>query len=109
MCRYSEMGVYKGTITGKLISRQTGVGTLSEGPLYFIIPTDKYKMWDEIIIRKTVMLWMKDPVLDGLVGENISITGEITETKDTITMDYTEVNHNGKIIPAINNHEKKII
>ena len=102
------MGIYKGTISGKLISRQTGVGTLSEGPIYYIIPDDEYKIWNEILIRKTVMLWMKDPVLNDLVGEIISISGEITEVKETITMDYSEVNHNGKIFPASTKSEKVI-
>ena len=94
------MGIYQGTITGKLISRQTAVGSRSEGPVYFLIPSDEYQKWEEIPIRKRIMRWMKDPVLHDLVGETISITGEIIETRDTITMEFTELTYNGKTIPA---------
>ena len=94
------MGIYNETITGKLISRLTAVGTKSEGPLYYILPNDEYEKWGEISVRKAVMLWMKDEVLERFIGETVSITGEIMETKDTITIDYSGVIHNGKTIPA---------
>jgi hypothetical protein len=94
------MGIYQGEITGTLISRQSGVGTLSEGPVYFICPTDQYAKWGEIQIWTKVMRWMKDPVLHGLIGEEITLKGEITETKDTITLEYTGVLYKGKLIPA---------
>ena len=94
------MGIYKGEITGKLISRQSGVGTLSEGPVYLICPTDKYEKWGEITIWTKVMRWMKDPVLHELIGEELTIRGEITETRDTITIEYTGVIHRGELIPA---------
>ena len=97
------MGIYQGEITGKLISRQSGVGTLSEGPVYIICPTDKYAKWKEIQIWTKVMRWMKDPVLHELIGEEVTIKGEITETKDTITIEYTGVIHKGKEMPA---HQK---
>ena len=92
------MGVRKGTITGKLIARLSAVGTRSEGPIYFILPTGEYAKWKEIPVRKKVMRWMKDRVLHDLVGEVISVNGEIIETKNTITIDYNEIVHNGKII-----------
>jgi len=94
------MGIYQGEITGKLISRQSGIGTKSEGPEYFICPTDKYEKWGEILIWTNVMLWMKDPVLHELVDEEITVQGEIIETKDTISLQYTGVIHKGKQIPA---------
>ena len=94
------MGIYHGEITGKLISRQSGVGTLSEGPVYFICPTDKYAKWVEIQIWTKVMRWMKDPVLHELIGEQVTIQGEITETRTTITIEYTGVIHKEKFIPA---------
>ncbi|MCE7747969.1 MAG: hypothetical protein GPJ51_06205 [Candidatus Heimdallarchaeota archaeon] len=100
------MGIYQGEITGKLISRQSAVGTKSEGPDYFICPSDKYDKWGEIHIGTNVMMWMKDPVLHELIGEQITVKGEIIETKDTITMDYTGVIYKGKLIPAYENDEQ---
>ena len=102
------MGIIKGTITGKLISRVDAEGTLSEGPKYFFLPTGEFKKWGEIPVRKKTMRWMKDHILHDLVGEIITINGEIIETKDTITMDYDDVVHNGKIIPALTQNSKKI-
>ena len=103
------MGVIKGTMTGKLISRVSAAGTLSEGPIYFLIPTGEYAKWGEIPVRKKTMRWMKDRILHDLVGEIITINGEIIETKDTITIDYDEVVHNGRIIPALAQNSKKIL
>ena len=103
------MGIIKGTITGKLISRVDAVGTKSEGPKYFLLPTGEFKKWREIPVRKKTMRWMKDRILHDLVGEIITINGEIIETKDTITIDYDEVVHNGKIIPALTQNSKKIL
>ncbi len=103
------MGVIKGKITGKLISRLTAVGTKSEGPIYFLLPMGEFKKWQEIPVRKKSMRWMKDRILHDLVGEIITINGEIIETKDTITIDYDEVVHNGKIIPALTQNSKKIL
>ena len=103
------MGIYQGEITGKLISRHSGVGTLSEGPVYFICPTDEYAKWGEIQIWTKVMRWMKDPVLHELIGEEIIIKGEITETKDTITLEYTGVIHKGKEISAYQESGKVVL
>ena len=94
------MGIYQGEITGKLISKQSGEGTLSEGPVYYIQPSDKYAKWGEIQIWTKVMRWMKDPVLHELIGEEVTVLGEIIETKDTITLEYTGVIHKGNEIPA---------
>jgi len=101
------LGVIKGIITGKLISRLSAIGTKSEGPIYFILPTGEYSKWKEILVRKKEMRWMKDPILHDLVGEIISIKGEIIETKDSITIDYDEVIHNGIAIPALPQNNKK--
>lgn len=103
------MGIFKGAITGKLISRVDAVGTRSEGPIYFLLPTGEFKKWREIRVGKRTMRWMKDPILHDLVGEIITINGEIIETKDTITIDYDEVVHNGKIIPSLPRHGKKVL
>ena len=103
------MGIFKGAITGKLISRIDAAGTLSEGPIYFILPTGEFKKWREIHVGKKTMRWMKDPVLHDLIGEIITINGEIIETKNTITIDYDEVVHNGKTIPALPQKEEKVL
>jgi hypothetical protein len=103
------LGFRKGTITGKLISRLSAIGTKSEGPIYFILPTGEYAKWKEISVGTKVMRWMKDPILHDLVGETISINGEIIETKDTITIDYDEVVHNGTVIPAIKQNSEKVL
>jgi len=75
-------------IKGKLISKIKGEGTLSEGPNYYIQPIDEYKnRWDEVIVRKKVHLWENDPLLHDFVGKKVKISGEIIETKSTITVD----------------------
>ena len=69
------MGIFKGSINGKLLSRLAGEGTLSEGPIYFIIPSGDFAKWKEIEVRKNSELWMKDPVLDDFVGKKITVKG----------------------------------
>ena len=61
------MGIIKGSITGKLISRIDAVGTKSEGPKYFLLPMGEFKKWGEIPVRKKTMRWMKDRILHDLV------------------------------------------
>ena len=79
-------------IKGILKTYQRGVGSLSEGPEYWIVPIDDYKnRWEEIIVRKKGMMWQKDPVLHPLIGKTVLIRGDIIETKSTITVDYVEV------------------
>ena len=85
------MGFYTSTVSGKLNSRQRGVGTLSEGPEYFLIPAGKYAHWGEILIRKKVRSWQSDPSLHPFVNLQVEIKAEITETKDTITIDYITI------------------
>ena len=76
-------------ITGILYAKTTGVGTLSEGPKYFIKPLDDYaNRWSEIIVRKKTHLWENDPVLHKFIDKKVLILGEIIETKSTITVDY---------------------
>jgi hypothetical protein len=103
------MGIYNGKIKGILRLRQTAIGTRSEGPAYFINPIDEYKKWNEIPIRKCVLRWMKDPVLDNLIDKEIVIEGEITETKDTISIEYTQVFFEEKCIPAHKKSGKVVI
>ena len=103
------MGIYNGEITGKLISRKAWVGTRSEGPKYYLLPTDEYEKWKEIPVRKKILRWMNDPVLHELIGEIVTIRGEIIETKDTITMEPSEVVHNDKVIPASKKSGKVVI
>ena len=85
------MGIYKDSITGKIISNEQGVGTLSAGPEYHLIAVGKYAHWGKITLRKKSMLWQPDPVLHNFIGKRVEIYAEIIETKDTITVDYIEV------------------
>ena len=78
------MGIYNGSITGKLVSRQDCVGSLSKGPVYYLIPTDEYKKWGEIPIRKRILRWMKEPVLHELIGEIVKSLTKSTKKPVTI-------------------------
>ena len=79
-------------IKGILISKIIGEGTLSKGPKYYIQPIDEYKSrWDEIIVRKNVNLWKKDLLLHNFIGKKVKISGEIIETKSTITVDPIKI------------------
>ena len=76
-------------ITGILYAKTAGVGTLSEGPKYFIKPLDDYaNRWSKILVRKKTELWEKDPILHKFIDKKVLIQGEIIETKSTITVDY---------------------
>jgi len=76
-------------ITGILYAKTAGVGTLSEGPKYFIEPLDDYaNRWSEILVRKKGHLWENDPTLHKFLDKKVLILGEIIETKSTITVDY---------------------
>ena len=86
------MGMKKGTIRGKLFTKLEAKGSMSEGPSYWLKPTDEYgEKWEEILIRKKTMLWQDDPALHPFVAKQVSVEGEIIETKDTITMDYDKI------------------
>ena len=86
-----QTGIYNGTLYGKLISKTVGKDSLSEGPEYFLIPTGQYSTWKEILVRKKVHMWQNDPELHPHLNENVSIMGEIIQTKDRITMDYSGI------------------
>lgn len=76
-------------ITGILSAKIVGVGTLSEGPKYFIKPLDDYaNRWSEILVRKKSHLWQNDQILHKFIDQKVLILGEIIETKNTITVDY---------------------
>ncbi|MHA1917647.1 MAG: hypothetical protein ACTSUV_04970 [Candidatus Ranarchaeia archaeon] len=85
------MPIYNGTLRGKIISKVKGKGTKSEGPEYYLIPEGEYAKWGELLLRKKVMMWQKDPVLHDFVGSNVKIIAEIIETQDTISVDYIKV------------------
>jgi len=79
-------------IRGILFARIEGKGSRSEGPTYFIKPLDDYKnRWSEILVRKQTHLWEKDPELHEFLDKKVLITGDIIETKSTITVDYLKV------------------
>jgi len=83
----------KGTITGHLSVEIERVGTRSEGPEYYIEPSDDYgKRWDKIHIRKQTHRWQEDPNLQNLVNKEVVIIADIIETRTSITIDYLEVN-----------------
>ncbi len=94
------MGIYKGKIKGIIGTCQSAEGTLSEGPIYFLKPTDHFKKWNEISIRTRVMRWMQDPLLDKFIKKEVILEGEIIETKDTISIDYTGVNYQDQYFPV---------
>jgi len=76
-------------ISGILYAETAGVGTLSEGPKYFIKPLDDYaSRWSKVLVRKKTHLWQNDPVLHKHIDKKVLILGEIIETKSTITVDY---------------------
>jgi len=82
----------KGKIVGVLIEKLVGEDTLSAGPEYYLQPLDEYKnRWDEILVRKKTNMWQKDPALHKFLNKKVEILGEVTETIDTITIDYIEV------------------
>jgi hypothetical protein len=94
------MGIYHGKISGKLIIKMENMGSRSEGPCYFIVPTDDYAKWGEIRIPKPVHRWRSDPILEKYIDQILTVIGEITETKDTITIDYKELEVDGQRVPA---------
>jgi len=76
-------------ITGILSAEIVGVGTLSEGPKYYLQPLDDYaNRWSKILVRKKSHLWENDPVLHKYINKKVLILGDIIETKSTITVDY---------------------
>jgi len=82
----------KDDVTGILISKVVGRDSRSEGPEYWIQPTDSYKeRWEEILVRKQTKMWQPDPALHDFVGKKVVIHGEVIETKTTITIDYRTI------------------
>ncbi len=81
-----------GEIRGILFAMIQGKGTRSEGPTYFIKPLDDYKnRWTEVLVRKKTHMWEKDPELHKFLDKKVLITGDIIETKSTITVDYFKI------------------
>jgi hypothetical protein len=53
---------------------------------------DEYKnKWSKILVRKKTHMWEKDPELHKFLDKKVLITGDIIETKKTITVDYIDV------------------
>ena len=81
-----------GFIEGKLITKKKGVGSKSEGVVYYILPIDQYSgRWDEILVRKKTHLWQNDLQLHPFVGKVVKIKGDIIETRSSITVDCVEI------------------
>lgn len=67
---------------GILISKKDRIGSLSEGPEYYIIldqPNDFGQK--ELFIRKEGHLWEEDPVLHKYLGTKVLLKGEPIFTK----------------------------
>ncbi|MFX1344016.1 MAG: hypothetical protein ACFFAI_02830 [Promethearchaeota archaeon] len=81
-----------GEIRGILFAIIEGIGTRSEGPTYYIKPLDDYKdRWSKILVRKKTQMWEMDPELHKFLDKKVLITGDIIETRATITVDYFKV------------------
>ena len=81
-----------GEIRGILYAEIERKGSRSEGPIYFIKPLDDYKnRWNQVLVRKKTPIWEKDPELHQFLDKKVLITGDIIETKNTITVDYIHV------------------
>ena len=81
-----------GFIEGKLITKKKGVGSKSEGVVYYILPFDQYnERWTEILVRKKTHLWQNDMQLHPFVGKVVKIKGDIIETRSSITVDCIEI------------------
>ena len=79
-------------IRGILFAITVGKGSRSEGPKYFIKPLDDYKnRSSEILVRKKTHMWENDPELHKYLDKEVLISGDIIETKSTITIDYSNV------------------
>ncbi|TET74297.1 MAG: hypothetical protein E3J43_10065 [Candidatus Heimdallarchaeota archaeon] len=82
----------KGTITGHLSVEIERVGTRSEGPEYYIKPTDDYRdRWEIIHVRKQTHRWEEDSNLQNCMNKEVEILADIIETRTSITLDYFEV------------------
>ena len=82
----------KGTITGLLSVKMERVGSKSEGPEYYIQPTDDYRnSWEIIHVRKQTHRWQEDPILQQFINKEVEILADIIETRTSITIDYFEV------------------
>ncbi|MFX1279533.1 MAG: hypothetical protein ACFFA3_08960 [Promethearchaeota archaeon] len=83
-------------IRGILFAIIEGKGTRSKGPTYFIKPVDDYKnRWNKVLVRKKTQMWEEDPELHKFLDKKVVITGEIIETKNTITVDYFDLKQLG--------------
>ena len=81
-----------GEIRGILIATTVGKGSRSEGSKYFIKPLDDYKnRWSEILVRKKTHMWENDLELHKFLDKEVLITGDIIETKSSITVDYMKI------------------
>ncbi len=73
-----ELKEYK----GKLIAHQSNVGTLSEGPDYYLELFEPNEFGQtELFIRKEGHLWEQDPKLHPFIGKKVVIIGEPIITK----------------------------
>lgn len=70
------------TYIGTIISKKSNVGTLSEGPDYYLKLEEPNEFGQiELFIRKEAQLWQEDPQLQPYVGKKVRLKGEPIYTK----------------------------
>ena len=70
------------TYIGTIISKKSNVGTLSEGPDYYLKLEEPNEFGQiELFIRKEAQLWQEDPQLQPYVGKKVKLKGEPIYTK----------------------------
>ena len=72
------------TFHGYLFSKLTAIGSKSEGPQYYLQQPD----YHELVVRKQVQLWQKDPRLHPHLDSKVVIEGNLTSTGIV----YTSIN-----------------
>jgi hypothetical protein len=72
------------TFHGYLFSKLTAIGSKSEGPQYYLQQPD----YHELVVRKKVALWEKDPQLHPHLDSKVVIEGDLTSTGIV----YTSIN-----------------
>jgi hypothetical protein len=72
------------TFKGYLFSKLTAIGSKSEGPQYYLQQPD----YHELVVRKKVQLWQKDPQLHPHLDSKVVIEGDLTSTG----IIYTSIN-----------------
>ena len=74
--------IYFKEFNGILKMKMERVGSLSEGPEYYLKLFEPNEFGQkELYIRKTGLLWEKDPILHKFIDKNVHIIGESVISK----------------------------